>query len=476
MTSKSNSTLTMLPGVEPVDLSKINLAGYHDPEHHEIRDQIDEALDQSKKFADSLEERYKNPNWFKVAAGLAKPQLGGFMASLGSGAEALGDWQEQQRAVAPTIAKMRAETSRFGANLAQKNQQQHLFKQWQEGGGKDLKLAGQIYNLDETSPAAKAVKSVIDNANTQAGTQSTSTQTQVLGQQAVANNPYITLKEDPMWKGTIAAQTPEDAKNYLTKLNLAKPKDYPQDKWDAMGASEKQHAIANYGNNLSTQGLDQEQKSAVKAESANNLLGDLTYLRTLGSDKSLSPVFSAFNNGDLISMFRSYLDKNPGNANNAMEGMISAAMQNIKNPTPEIREKVDKLVKGIARLEVNLRGSNVNPTDAFQTLNSNASPSLANSQSGFVGILDQMGLQARHDINRHNRRIQSGIPNREIWSDPSIENQYRDEVEKLAKSNSLDTMPSWYKGTAPKKEEPKSTGNPRRFRSAKDLMEEASKP
>lgn len=473
--------LTVLKGIEAPDLTKINLAGYHDREDHpEIANQIDQAIDQTKKYADALEERYKNPNWFKVAAGLAKPQLGGIVAALGSGAEALGDWQEQQRAVAPTIAKMKAQTYAYGVNLAQKNIQQQLFKKWQEGGGRDIKLAGEIYNLDESSPAAKAVKGVLDAAQTQASTQGTNVNTQILGQKAVAENPYIVLKDDPMWKGTVAANTPEQSQDYLKKLNLARPKDYPQDKWDAMTTSDKQHAIANYGNNLATQGLDQEQKSAYRAESANNLINDLTYLRTLGSDKSLTPVFSAFNNGDLISQFRAFLDKNPGNVQGATEGLIAAAMQNIKNPTPEVREKVDKLVKGIARLEVNLRGSNINPTDAFQILNSNASPSLANSQAGFVGILDQMGLQARHDIDRHNRRINSGVSNREIWNDPNLENDYRDQVEKLARSNSLEVTPSWYRGSAPKVEqkstEQKSTGSKPRFRNAKSLIDESTKP
>lgn len=54
----------------------------------------------NKAIADSsqaLKDRYENPNWFNVAAGFAKPQLGGFTASLGSAAQALGDWQEQKR-------------------------------------------------------------------------------------------------------------------------------------------------------------------------------------------------------------------------------------------------------------------------------------------------------------------------------------------------------------------------------------------
>ena len=472
MSKEDNATLPLYDIKSPLDLPKMNPAGTE--KYPEIKEAWDQALEAQDKLAKDLEDRYAQPNWFKIAAGFAKPQLGGFTASLGSAAEALGENVERQRAIAPTISKMRAEVAAGKIPLVQRSKQQALLEEFKKTN--DINIATELYNLDPTSPAAQAVKGALEAAQSKASTQSTNVNTQVTGQKAAAENPYLVLKEDPMWKGTVAARTPEDSQNYLTKLNLAKPKDVAQNLWDAMSITQKEHTVANYGGNLVTQGMDQEQKSAYKAESANNLLNDLTYLRTLGSDKSLSPVFSAFNNGDLISQFRAFLDKNPGNVQGATEGLVAAAMQNVKNPTPEMREKVDKLVKGIARLEVNLRGTNVNPTDAFQTLNSNASPSLANSQAGFVGILDQMGLQARHDIERHNRRINSGVSNREIWNDSDFENQYRDEVERLAKSNSLDVTPRWYKGpvSTHKEEKPKETK--RRFRSAKDLIDEASKP
>lgn len=114
--------------VEAPDLSKINMAGYN--EDPKIKEQIDTALDQNKKYADALEERYANPNWFKIAAGFAKPQLGGFVASLGSAAEAAGDWQEQQRMVAPTVAKMRAQNAIYGANLGQQKAIEDALFDW----------------------------------------------------------------------------------------------------------------------------------------------------------------------------------------------------------------------------------------------------------------------------------------------------------------------------------------------------------
>lgn len=69
---------------------------------------------------DALKARYDSPNWFNVAAGFLKPQLGGFAASLGSAGAALGDWQEKQRANELTVAQMRAENARAGLVLGSK--------------------------------------------------------------------------------------------------------------------------------------------------------------------------------------------------------------------------------------------------------------------------------------------------------------------------------------------------------------------
>jgi hypothetical protein len=271
-----------------------------------------------------------------------------------------------------------------------------------------------------------------------------------MSQEAAAKLPTLVLR-DPAFNGTAINQSPEESKNALARLDAAKPKDTPPEQWRAMGISAKLALIGEYSSELATKGMDEEQKSAFVARSSDNLLNDLTYLRTLAVDPKLAPLFSIFKNGDAISMFRSYLDQNQGSVSRAIEGLVAAAGDSLKNADYETRQKADKLIKGIARLEVNLRGSNINPTNALQELNSMQSPSLANSQAGFVGILDQMGLQAKHEIDRHSLRVDSNIPSRKILSSPEsrdLENKYRDQVEKLAKSNALDVTPDWYRPTS----------------------------
>jgi len=80
---------------------------------------LDEYQQTLKDQITALEQRYQNPNWFKVAAGFAKPQLGGFLASLGSASEALGENVEQQRAQMLPIAQMKAQLSQAEIAMGQ---------------------------------------------------------------------------------------------------------------------------------------------------------------------------------------------------------------------------------------------------------------------------------------------------------------------------------------------------------------------
>ena len=75
----------------------------------------------------ALQMRYSQPNWFKVAAGFAKPQLGGFMASLGSASEAMGENVEQQRANLLPIAQLRAQLASQKVSMGQRQKAADVF-------------------------------------------------------------------------------------------------------------------------------------------------------------------------------------------------------------------------------------------------------------------------------------------------------------------------------------------------------------
>jgi len=115
----------------------------------------------------ALEKRYEQPNYFKIAAGFAKPQLGGFLASFGSAAEALGENVEQERAQKLPIAQMKAEIERGNILLGQKKTQNTLFQEWKRKGvPMDETTATRIISLDPSSEVASAVKEARTQQNT----------------------------------------------------------------------------------------------------------------------------------------------------------------------------------------------------------------------------------------------------------------------------------------------------------------------
>jgi hypothetical protein len=79
----------------------------------------------------ALQQRYAQPNWFNVAAGFFKPQLGGFAASLGSASEALGQNVERERESQLPIAQMRTQLAMSKAVMGQNKQAADLVKEWE---------------------------------------------------------------------------------------------------------------------------------------------------------------------------------------------------------------------------------------------------------------------------------------------------------------------------------------------------------
>lgn len=85
----------------------------------QITDAYKEYIKAREDAANKLEQRYAKPNYFQIAAGFLKPQLGGFSASLGSANEALAEQAELERAIAPTVAQMRSRIALSKVGLAQ---------------------------------------------------------------------------------------------------------------------------------------------------------------------------------------------------------------------------------------------------------------------------------------------------------------------------------------------------------------------
>jgi hypothetical protein len=131
----------------------------------------------------ALEQRYAQPNWFNVAAGFLKPQLGGFGASLGSASQALGENIEKQRESALPIAQMRAQLAASKIAMGQGSSAAQKLAEWKASGKPmDEGTYAQITGLAPNSPAAAAAKAAYEGER--------NLQTQRAAQQSVLSSQY----------------------------------------------------------------------------------------------------------------------------------------------------------------------------------------------------------------------------------------------------------------------------------------------
>jgi len=140
------------------------LSGSFDPNKFPVYDRAEGAQEEYnqgiEKMIKSLEQRYAQPNWFKVASGFLKPQLGGFAASLGSASEALGENVEQQRAMELPIAELRAKLAQSKAVMGQNVAVADEIKQWHKDNPNQVPPPGLVSHWLAKAPDLPAAKSL----------------------------------------------------------------------------------------------------------------------------------------------------------------------------------------------------------------------------------------------------------------------------------------------------------------------------
>ena len=137
------------------DLSKVNTYGLDDERLQDLHQAQQDAYD-------ALQQRYQQPNWFKVAAGFAKPQLGGFTASLGSAADALGDTVDAQRAQQLPLAEMKMRMAQSNLLLGQNKKASDMVADRRNNGLPITpEFAAEIARIAPDSAVAKALSTEI---------------------------------------------------------------------------------------------------------------------------------------------------------------------------------------------------------------------------------------------------------------------------------------------------------------------------
>ena len=149
------------PILDPSGLAKANFYGQSDSGQQEM-------LDAAQQAEEALRQRYANPNWFNVAAGFLKPQLGGFTASLGSASQALGENLEKQRANELPIAQYRAQVALMKNVMGQKQAANEIVSRHTGPVTEDL-LKQVIARVGADSPVAQGIKAQLEGERANQG-------------------------------------------------------------------------------------------------------------------------------------------------------------------------------------------------------------------------------------------------------------------------------------------------------------------
>jgi hypothetical protein len=413
-------------------LSNVNLTDSTTQDVQDIRDAL-------KKYQDQLEHRYDNPNWFGVAAGFLKPQLGGFGASLGSASQALGENVENKRAAQMQAAQVGLNATILDKQYGKRFKQNEMWQEIKKKGSATPQEINSLIALDANSDIAKTV------ANWYKPFQE---QTNVVTDQAKLASQYPQLKsamEDAIQKAADPNASPEDRKKRIDDANKAlsdsKPVNVPDQTWNALNDNQKRDFLYNYQKDASTIGMTEQQKSAAKAKYASDYLASLGLLRDYALGKGLKPVevpdgkggktsidgqeqmnraLGVFQGGNLFDVMGKAFSE--GQGPEFMKGLDQKFVQ--LNVPEQARIRVQEMAKEIAKHSVETRNASVNPTNALQTLQQNSFPQLGNSQQAFVGMLDTMAHATHKDINEHRFKDLHGIDYNDPYAKPDQADMY----------------------------------------------------
>ena len=415
------------------DPSKINPTGASQEDLTEYQKSLDAQIK-------ALEQRYANPNYFKVAAGFLKPQLGGFFASLGSASDALGESVEQQRAAELPIAQMRSQLAQSKILTGQNKLQSDEFEAWRTSGKPmDEATYARIVSLQPESAVAKAAKGFFDAAQTKAGTTQTRLQTEISALKAAGEDPRMTALAD-IYSTTVTPERRKAAEDLITK-NMP-PQIEPAD-WAAMGPYDRAEELRKYTRDQRELGMDKEKLSAEQAKGAMERLPLLHSIRETAVQPGMDKFLGVFKGNDLLSIV--------GRA--AAEGKIAGGkLQGFDeyykqaNLTNDQIATAQNLVKQLAELQVRSGNTITNPTDIARELYAMATPGTGNTQRSLLTLVDALAYSDKHAKDRHAYVIEGKIPSRKLESNTTLdkmEREYMENKSKLLTSDPFQRPADW---------------------------------
>ena len=390
--------------VPNIDLTKINPTGIGS--NPEITKEYENLLAAQKQYADELEQRYAQPNFFKVAAGFAKPQLGGFTASLGSAFEALGEQRELQRAIAPTVAQMRAQIAsgnialtqgRTAAGVAEGARKGNRLLSPTEtsqiagltGGPGTESAAGATAAGAEVSRLAQAMQSGQSYADLVAkfGKAFVDTHIPILinqtGLNAPAGFPGVSSSAPSASPaaGTTTTTTPTAG---AAPDAPARIPGVPANMTASLPLAPSQAALTQTITSMQQERDKINGKLTEQSAQAVPIFEVASSLYKAASNPSLAPAFGVFEKGDVLGVIGKALESGsfPAVLSNMRQQIISARLGQDKQQ----RALSDlQVMEGVlADLQTKMQNGVINPTDVRTMFESAAVPGVKNSQDSFL--------------------------------------------------------------------------------------------
>ena len=408
--SQTKTPSPLMYNVETANLLPKNVAGIGtDPE---ITKASDENLQATERLVKSLEERYANPNYFKVASGFLKPQLGGFFASLGSASEALGEGIEQQRAVAPTIEKMRADIAMQRVGLSQKTSaDRKLQEALNRVGGITSEDVAQIEKLDLETGKIAQQKFANQGATFQQLMEAIKANTPVtelegkFGKEFVRRNydylkglvpglptttvkkPSTTPETTPEVKPTAETQPASGATTDKGAPSESTPTARtPIPGLDVNSLTESAYlaALGEYNKLKQTEYKSLAERTDVQSRGGQKVFETAQQIHDVASSPSLAPIFAQFEKGNPAGILGLMFEKQ--NLSSTLKGMreyVTTARLGASEKRDALT-KLNQLETLMGSLQTDMQNAVINPTDERTAREFASIPNMRNTQDAFL--------------------------------------------------------------------------------------------
>jgi len=455
-----------------------------------------------EEFIKSLEDRYAQPNLWKVAAGFAKPQLGGFLASVGSASQALAEQQEAQRDIQLPLYKAKSELQAYKLAMKQKAQaagtaekivgenrtptptEQMDITSLTEGPtkGAEAGAAAQRSQAEQIRSAFASATSFADVMN-KLGNKFT---TEQVGE-FLRNNPNIIppagTPANLLKKPEVPAPAGGGAEPTVQPQKTATGRS-PIPGVDVDSLTEEQYrAEVNAYNTLKQEkyaGLTKEVNQ--QAQSGRKVYDTAQQIHDVASDPALAPIFAQFEKGNPAGIIGQMLESQ--NLSSTLAEMRKYATS-ARLGGGDALTKLNMLEKLMGNLQTEMQNAVINPTNERTASEFASLPNLKGSQDAFLRSIRYI---ANEGLNKYENQFALERASKTPQFDPNywtITPAYKDAVHEATKRRdaivrtpATRDRPAFMRGSIDDaafkggKDEGKKSSKP----TAKELRERANKP